>query len=83
MLREMDHTSLPLEAQCRATEVELGQRVSRVVSSSSNIPQTAGRPKHTVGFRASQTLERFELWGVCEELNLPSLPTRQSHGLAR
>ena len=36
-----------------------------------------------VGFRVPQTLERFELWGVCEELNLPSLPTRQSHSLAR
>ena len=27
MLREMDHRSLPLEAQCRAAEEELGQRV--------------------------------------------------------
>ena len=28
-----------------------------------------------VGFRVPQTLERFELWGACEELVLPSLPT--------
>ena len=27
MLREMDHSSLPLDAQCRAAEEELGQRV--------------------------------------------------------
>ena len=36
-----------------------------------------------VGFRAPQTLYRFELWGACEELNLPNLPTRQYHGLAQ
>ena len=36
-----------------------------------------------VGFRVPQTLERFKLWGACEELNLPSLPTRRSHSLAR
>ena len=30
----------------------------------------------TVGFRDPATLERFELWGVCGDLNLPSLPTR-------
>ena len=36
-----------------------------------------------VGFRAPQTLDRFQLWGACEELNLPSLPIRRSHGLAR
>ena len=29
-----------------------------------------------VGFRDPQTLERFELWGACGDLNLPSLPTR-------
>ena len=27
MLREMDHSLLPLDAQCRAAEEELGQRV--------------------------------------------------------
>ena len=27
MLWEMDHSSLPLDAQCRAAEEELGQRV--------------------------------------------------------
>ena len=27
MLREMDHSSLPLDAQCHAAEEELGQRV--------------------------------------------------------
>ena len=27
MLREMDHSSLPLDAQCRAVEEELGQRI--------------------------------------------------------
>jgi hypothetical protein len=42
------------------------------------------QPLHTlsVGLGASQTQERFELWGACEELDLPSLPTRRSHGLA-
>ena len=29
-----------------------------------------------VRFRVLQTLERFELWGACEELVLPSLPAR-------
>ena len=36
-----------------------------------------------VGFRAPWTQERFELWGVCEELNLSSLPTHHSHALAQ
>ena len=26
--------------------------------------------------KGSQTLERFELWGACGDLNLPNLPTR-------
>ena len=30
---------------------------------------------HGVGFRAPRTLDRFELWGACGDLNLPSLPT--------
>ena len=30
----------------------------------------------TIRLRVPQTLERFELWGVCGDLNLPSLPTR-------
>ena len=30
--------------------------------------------KMNVGFRVPQTLERFELWGACGDLNLPSLP---------
>ena len=29
-----------------------------------------------IGFRDPATLDRFELWGACEDLNLPSLPTR-------
>ena len=29
-----------------------------------------------VGFRDLQTLERFELWGACGDLNLPGFPTR-------
>ena len=29
----------------------------------------------TIGLRVPQTLERFELWGACGDLNLPSLPT--------
>ena len=36
-----------------------------------------------VGLRVPQTLERFELWGACGDLNLPSLPTRGPHSLAR
>lgn len=36
-----------------------------------------------VGFRAPTNQVRFELKGVCEELNLPSLPSRRSHILAR
>ena len=39
--------------------------------------------KVDVGFRDPATLERFKLWGACRDLNLPNLPTRQSHGLAR
>ena len=30
MLREMDHSSLPLDTQCRAAEEELGQRVRMI-----------------------------------------------------
>ena len=37
----------------------------------------------SVGFGVPQTLERFELWGACEELSLPGLPTQRFHGLAR
>ena len=29
-----------------------------------------------VGFRDPATRERFEHWGACGDLNLPSLPTR-------
>ena len=36
-----------------------------------------------VRFRVPQTLERFELWGACGDLNLPSLPTRDPLSLAR
>ena len=36
-----------------------------------------------VEFRVPQTLERFELWGACGDLNVPSLPTRDPHSLAR
>ena len=43
MLREMDHSSLPLDAQCHAAEEELGQRVrvDRLLLVRS--PQTTGR----------------------------------------
>ena len=36
-----------------------------------------------VGFWVPQTLDRFELWGACGDLNLPSLPTRDPLSLAR
>ena len=36
-----------------------------------------------VEFRVPQTLERFELWGACEELSLPYLPARRFPSLAR
>ena len=29
-----------------------------------------------VRLQVPQTLKRFELWGACGDLNLPSLPTR-------
>ena len=35
-----------------------------------------------VEFWVLQNLDRFELWGACGDLNLPSLPTPRSHGLA-
>jgi hypothetical protein len=36
-----------------------------------------------VGFRASQNPCKFELWGACEELNFPHLPTHRLYDLAR
>ena len=42
MLREMDHSSLPLDAQCRAAKEELGKRVRMDLSSLSDLPRTAG-----------------------------------------
>jgi hypothetical protein len=30
-----------------------------------------------------KTLSKFELWGACEELNFPYLPTRRLYDLAR
>ena len=33
------------------------------------------RVSDDIGFRDPATLERFELWGACGDLNLPSLPT--------
>ena len=38
---------------------------------------------HLLGFWVPQTLQRFELWGACKDLNLPSLPNRDPHNLAR
>jgi hypothetical protein len=32
---------------------------------------------HFVGFGAPQNPCKFELWGACEELNFPRLPTRR------
>jgi hypothetical protein len=29
-----------------------------------------------------KTLSKFKLWGACEELNFPYLPTRRLHDLA-
>ena len=47
------------------------------------MPEDVVKKKVFVRFRVPQTLERFELWGACEELVLPSLPACRSHGLAR
>ena len=40
----MDHTFLPLDAQCRAAEEELGAASAWFISSLSDLPRTAGRP---------------------------------------
>ena len=69
MLREMDHSSLPLDAQCRAAEEELGQRVrvDRLLLVSISLEQPvirshvqvrrsgAGAPPLTVSARAGGT----------------------------
>ena len=47
----------------RPSEASLGTPVSRT-------------PTVNVGFQIPQTLKRFELSGACEDLSLPSLPTR-------
>ena len=52
------------------SEASLGTLVSRT-------------PTVNVGFQIPQTLKRFELWGACGDLNLPSLPTHNPHSLVR
>ena len=54
----------------------MGQRHNLEVEEEDSDAPLPGAPN--VGFRVPQTLERFELWGVCGNLNLPSLPTRNS-----
>ena len=51
----------------------MDQRVDEVKEEDSNAP-LPGAPN--VGFRDPATRERFEHWGACGDLNLPSLPTR-------
>ena len=62
-----------------APAIEVGGGIWRTEQRISDTP-LPGAPN--VGFRVPQTLEIFELWGVCGDLNLPSLPTCDTHSLA-